>query len=365
MAAIDQAPAPPAASGAGRARRPASQRDGFTPWRWLILILAGVYFLIPLYAAVRFAGWGSFGSVIHQPGFASSLGLSVRLAAITTVITLALMLPTAVHVHLRLPRLRRLLEGITILPIVIPPVVLIVGLLQVAPGEPEPLLRADPGPGRPEPGDRARRTGRAARPVRLRQDHRAAHPRRLRGRRLRRGAGRRAGRRAGAGRPARHGHGVPELQPLPAPDGAGQRGLRAADAQEGRGAAARRGPPSCWTWSGWPRRPGGTRTSSPAASSSASRWPGRSPSSRGCCCSTSRCPRWTPRCATSCASEIRRLQQRARHHHAVRHARPGGGAVDGRPGRRDADGPAGAVRRAQPSCTPARPPRSSPSSSAR
>jgi hypothetical protein len=53
---------------------------------------------------------------------------------ITTVITLALMLPTAVYVHLRLPRLRRLLEGITILPIVIPPVVLIVGVLQIAPG---------------------------------------------------------------------------------------------------------------------------------------------------------------------------------------------------------------------------------------
>ena len=50
------------------------------------------------------------------------------------MITLALMVPTAVYVHLRLPRLRRLLEGITILPIVIPPVVLIVGLLQVAPG---------------------------------------------------------------------------------------------------------------------------------------------------------------------------------------------------------------------------------------
>ena len=36
--------------------------------------------------------------------------------------------------HLRLPRLRRLLETITILPIVIPPVVLIVGVLQVVPG---------------------------------------------------------------------------------------------------------------------------------------------------------------------------------------------------------------------------------------
>jgi putative spermidine/putrescine transport system permease protein len=50
------------------------------------------------------------------------------------VITIALLLPTAVYVHLRLPKLRRLLEGITILPIVIPPVVLIVGVLQIAPG---------------------------------------------------------------------------------------------------------------------------------------------------------------------------------------------------------------------------------------
>jgi len=33
------------------------------------------------------------------------------------------------------------------------------------------------------------------------------------------------------------------------------------------------GPASCWTWSGWPRRPGSTRTSCPAVSSSASRWP--------------------------------------------------------------------------------------------
>jgi putative spermidine/putrescine transport system permease protein len=52
---------------------------------------------------------------------------------VTTIVTLVLMVPTSVYVHLRLPRLRRLLEGITILPIVIPPVVLIVGVLQVAP----------------------------------------------------------------------------------------------------------------------------------------------------------------------------------------------------------------------------------------
>jgi putative spermidine/putrescine transport system permease protein len=120
-----------------RPRGAASRRPSIpagTIWRWAVLIVAGVYFLIPLWAALRFAGISSFGSVVSEDGFTSSLGLSVRLAVVTTVITIVLMLPTTVYVHLRLPKLRRLLEGITILPIVIPPVVLIVGVLQIVPG---------------------------------------------------------------------------------------------------------------------------------------------------------------------------------------------------------------------------------------
>ena len=53
---------------------------------------------------------------------------------VTTILTLVLMVPTTVYVHLRLPRVRRVMEGITILPIVIPPIVLIIGVLKVAPG---------------------------------------------------------------------------------------------------------------------------------------------------------------------------------------------------------------------------------------
>ncbi len=98
---------------------------GGTVWRWVVLLVTAVYFLLPLWAALRFAGVGAFGSVVGEAGFTSSLALSVRLAVITTLFTIALILPTAVYVHLRLPKLRRLLEGITILPIVIPPVVLI------------------------------------------------------------------------------------------------------------------------------------------------------------------------------------------------------------------------------------------------
>ena len=110
------------------------RREPLPIWRWVILLLAGAFFLIPLLVAFRFAGIKSFGSVLSQSGFTSSLSLSLRLAIVTTLITIILMLPTAVYVHLRLPKVRRLLEGITILPIVIPPVVLIVGVLQIAPG---------------------------------------------------------------------------------------------------------------------------------------------------------------------------------------------------------------------------------------
>jgi putative spermidine/putrescine transport system permease protein len=120
--------------------RPRNRRRSFPVWRWVILLAAAVYFLLPLYAALKFTGFSSFGKVISQDGFGPALWLSVRLAIVTTIITLVLMVPTAVYVHLRLPAMRRLLEGITILPIVIPPVVLVIGVLQVAPAS----LKASP-----------------------------------------------------------------------------------------------------------------------------------------------------------------------------------------------------------------------------
>ncbi len=116
------------------AASPARRRRSFPVWRWVILVLAGAYFLIPLYAALKFAGLHSFGQVTSQSGFSDALILSVKLGVITTAVTLVLMVPTTIYVHLRLPGLRRLLEAVTILPIVIPPVVLIVGVLQVSPG---------------------------------------------------------------------------------------------------------------------------------------------------------------------------------------------------------------------------------------
>jgi putative spermidine/putrescine transport system permease protein len=138
MAALTH-PAPAPATPAEAAPRPRRRRS-LPVWRWVILLVAAVYFLLPLWGALRFSGISAFGGVIDQPGFTTALWLSVRLAIVTTLITLALMVPTTVYVHLRLPGLRRALDGITILPIVIPPVVLIIGVLQVAPA----ALKASP-----------------------------------------------------------------------------------------------------------------------------------------------------------------------------------------------------------------------------
>jgi putative spermidine/putrescine transport system permease protein len=128
MAALTR-PAPAAPAGLAQAKK--RRKRSWPAWRWVVLLVTAVYFLLPLWGALRFSGISAFGGVISEAGFGSSLWLSVRLAIVTTAITLALMVPTAVYVHLRLPHLRRVLDSITILPVVIPPVVLIIGVLQI------------------------------------------------------------------------------------------------------------------------------------------------------------------------------------------------------------------------------------------
>jgi putative spermidine/putrescine transport system permease protein len=108
--------------------------------RGVILLIAALYFLVPLYAALDFSlkniqGHFSFSpltQIAAQPGFAAAVSLSFRLSVVTLVIEMLLMVPTVIYVHLRLPRFRRVMEVITILPIVIPPIVLILGVLQAA-----------------------------------------------------------------------------------------------------------------------------------------------------------------------------------------------------------------------------------------
>ena len=141
MVALIESPTSPRPTDTANEDRVRAPRRRLRVWRGVVLGIAAVYFILPLYAALKFAlskpGGGitfnAFSSIPSQLGFSAAFELSLRLALVTTVITLVLMVPTAVFVHLRYPNLRRLFDGITILPIVIPPVVLIVGVLEVAP----------------------------------------------------------------------------------------------------------------------------------------------------------------------------------------------------------------------------------------
>ena len=231
-------------------------------------------------------------------------------------------------------------------------------------GGADPPVRVGRGARRPGPRHLRRRADRAARAVRLRQDDGAAGDRRVRpaGRRTR--AARRPGHHRRAGEQARHGDGLPGLQPLPEPHRRRERGLRAAGARPRRRTSRRPGRRSCSTSSAWPTGATATRTSSPAASSSGWRSPGRSRWRRRCCCSTSRCRRWTPRCACSCG-------RRSGGSSSSSASRPSSSPTT-RPRRcrwptgSGCCGPAGWSRwRARTSCTSARRPRSSRSSSAR
>jgi putative spermidine/putrescine transport system permease protein len=109
--------------------------------RGIVLWVAAAYFIIPFYAAMKFCLQNVQGQFSLQtltqigdaPQFTAALWLSTELAVVTMVIVMVLMVPTMIYVHLRMPRFRRVMEVITILPIVIPPIVLIVGVDGVTP----------------------------------------------------------------------------------------------------------------------------------------------------------------------------------------------------------------------------------------
>jgi putative spermidine/putrescine transport system permease protein len=104
--------------------------------RGIVLWVAAAYFIVPFYAAMKFCLQNINGGFSLQtlsqigdaPQFTSALWLSTQLAVVTMVIVMVLMVPTMIYVHLRMPRFRRFMEVITILPIVIPPIVLVVGI---------------------------------------------------------------------------------------------------------------------------------------------------------------------------------------------------------------------------------------------
>lgn len=131
--AIETIPAAEAAARARRARRQKSHRP--SAWVVVVLIVSAFYFFLPLYAtAVQGLSTGHAFSLqplfdgLNDKGFQKSLSLSLYYSVVTTIVSLVVVAPTAYLVELRFPNLRTAMELVTILPFVIPPIILAVGL---------------------------------------------------------------------------------------------------------------------------------------------------------------------------------------------------------------------------------------------
>ena len=133
------------------ARRPAGRRWVGRIVPNLVLLLCAAFFVAPLLTLARYAlqnvptillGWSTLFKkwslkgltlAFEDPAFWPALKLSLQLAAGTVLITLVLLVPTAIWVHLRVPKARSFVEFLTVLPYMIPPIALVAGIFVIKP----------------------------------------------------------------------------------------------------------------------------------------------------------------------------------------------------------------------------------------
>jgi len=107
--------------------------------RWIVLVVVGIYLLLPLLAMVEFSTRGvggtrsleSWRGIGEDDDLVDSILTSLELAALTVVGMLVLLVPTMTWVHLRVPAVRRIIEFICLLPLTIPAIVLVVGVAPI------------------------------------------------------------------------------------------------------------------------------------------------------------------------------------------------------------------------------------------
>jgi putative spermidine/putrescine transport system permease protein len=108
-------------------------------WAWLWIALGVIYFFLPLIATLNFSlredrgvlSLTSYRNVFGDPRFAETFIFSLEMALLTIIVSLLLIVPTAYWVQMRLPRLRPVIEFITLLPFVVPAIVLVFGLIKI------------------------------------------------------------------------------------------------------------------------------------------------------------------------------------------------------------------------------------------
>lgn len=108
-------------------------------WAWVIYLVSAFYFLTPLATTFYWSLRGkkdvlsleAYRKLFADANFLPSFSESIVNAVAAILISLLIIVPTAYWVTLRLPKLRPVVEFITLLPFVIPAVVLVFGLIRL------------------------------------------------------------------------------------------------------------------------------------------------------------------------------------------------------------------------------------------
>jgi len=121
-------------------------RRRIAPGAVVWLLVGAAYFLIPLVATFLFSlkknetgtccTLSNYGEILNDPQFRKTIQTSFVLALETIVVSLALLVPTVYWVNLKLRRLRPVIGFLALVPFVVPPIVLVVGLLDFYRGSP-------------------------------------------------------------------------------------------------------------------------------------------------------------------------------------------------------------------------------------
>ena len=106
---------------------------------WIVFALASVYFVVPLIGTLEFSlrarrgvySFDAYRNVLSDPQFHQTLGYSLVLSLATVVLGVLIVAPTAFWVRMKLPKLRPVVEFVTLLPLVIPPIVIVFGYIRL------------------------------------------------------------------------------------------------------------------------------------------------------------------------------------------------------------------------------------------
>lgn len=106
---------------------------------WFAVLIGALYFFVPLIATFEFSlrmrrgeySFDAYRSVFADVEFRATFSYSILMAILTIIIGMLLIVPTAYWVRLRLPQMRPVVEFITLLPLVIPAIVIVFGYLRL------------------------------------------------------------------------------------------------------------------------------------------------------------------------------------------------------------------------------------------